>query len=92
MKTETNKLKRAWIWFWYSELTRVLLILFPSYFIFLIPTLLYAGVGAESMAPILTGVYMAGFLWAITDNDFENLRRIGLDVYRQPLKKDLAND
>ena len=82
---EKNKLKRAWIWFWYNTTTRFLVILIPTYFVLLIPALIALGVPGEHMRHWLTFIYLAGFGWAVVDNDYENLYRIGLDTERRPM-------
>ena len=84
---ETNPLKRFWIWFWYNTATRFLVILIPSYFVILIPLLLYLEVPEPYFRHILSGAYAGGFVWAMLDNDYSNLERIGLDVDRRPLRK-----
>jgi hypothetical protein len=84
---EKNKLKRAWIWFWYNNTTRFLLILFPSYLALVIPALLYLNFTGEAMRHTISLIYVAGIFWAMMDNDYSQLERIGLDVDRRPLRK-----
>ena len=86
MKQETNKLKRAWIWFWYNDITRLLLIMFPGHLIFLLPILHWIGVRGEELGACAVILYIIGFVWAVADNDYTNLHRIGLTVYREPMK------
>ena len=81
---ETNKFVRAWIWFWYNDATRICIIIG-------IPILPAIAVSYVIFGPgeYLRGVAMATYLffclWAGTDNDYSNLRRIGLDEYRRKL-------
>mgnify|MGYP001250052153 CR=1 FL=1 len=83
---EINPLKRAWIWFWYNDVVRFLVILIPTYFVVVIPLLFFVGVPPKYMGNTLSLIYMIGCVWAMLDNDYSNLRRIGLDEYRKPLK------
>lgn len=85
MKAETRLLVRAWIWFWYNNTTRFLVVLFPSYFLFVIPLLQSLGLEDQAFRRALTLVYLAVFAWAVLDNNYANLERIGLDVHRRPL-------
>lgn len=83
---ENNPLKRAWIWIWYNTTFRMLVVLIPTYFVVVIPFLVFIGVPPDMMGRTLSAIYMAVFVWAMLDNDYSNLRRIGLDEYRKPLK------
>lgn len=87
MKPEKRRFVRAWIWFWYNNATRLFVVLFPSYFIFLIPALQHVGLEDQTFRQTLSFVYLAVFGWAVLDNDYSNLERIGLDVERRPLTK-----
>ncbi len=84
MKEETNKLKRKWIWIWYNDTTRLLTMLG-------IPTLLLAFVCASlfGVGEYISGVcathYVAMFGWMLIDNDYSNLRRIGMNEYREKI-------
>jgi hypothetical protein len=82
---ETNRFKRAWIWFWYSNATRLLLVLLPTYFVVLLPALAQLGLDVDQQRAIATITYLALLSWAIKDNDYTQLERIGLDVNRRPL-------
>lgn len=81
-----STVKKCWIWFWYSDITRLLVVLVPSYFIILIPILLYCGVQGETLRQTLTFTYIGVFMFAMMDNDYGNLNKIGLDVNRKKLK------
>lgn len=84
---ERNKLKRAWIWLWYNNVTRLLFVLVPSYLVLLIPALLHAGASGYTLKFAIAASYSLVSLWAMLDNDYTNLERIGLDVNRRPLPK-----
>jgi hypothetical protein len=84
---ETNSLMRAWIWFWYNPTTRFMLVLVPTYFILLVPAFYYVGVRGEALRGCISVTYILVLLWAMVDNDYTKLERIGLDVNRRPLKK-----
>jgi len=85
INSERSSFKRAWIWFWYNDVTRLLVVVFPSYFIFVIPLLQVLQVPADYFADILCTMYFVGLLWAMADNDYTNLYRIGLTPYRKKL-------
>ena len=82
-----NRYQKAWIWFWYNDMTRIFLVLFPSYFVILIPLLLWFGVSGEMLGKTLGIVYLYIFAWAAIDSDYSKLEKIGLDVWRRPLGK-----
>ena len=85
---EKNKIKIAWIWLWYNDITRVFIVLIPTYFVVLIPFMLYIGVPENAFSNILSIVYVIVLVWGVCDNDYSNLRRIGLDEYRRPINRD----
>lgn len=76
---EYNPVKRWWILFWYNDITRLLVVLIPSYFVVLIPLLLYLDLSGETIRNVLTVVYLCIFCWGVLDNDYTNLHRVGLD-------------
>lgn len=83
-----SKWKKAWIWFWYNDITRICLIIIPLYNIALIPLLYFLGIrDPELMKVIMVGIWGILFTWGMIDNDYSNLRKIGLDEYRNPLPK-----
>lgn len=84
MKKST--LRNAWVWFWYNDVTRCVVVLLPSYFLVLVPLLLWLGMPPEAMKPVLSLVYTTVLCWATIDNDYSKLEDIGLDVNRRPLK------
>jgi hypothetical protein len=87
MKPETNPYKRAWIWFWYNDATRIILVIGGglALFVFLVAAAL--GVKRDLALDLSMFVYFGCFCWALADNDYTNLYRIGLDVNRRPLPK-----
>lgn len=87
---EKRRLVRAWIWFWYSEATRLLFVMLPGHFILTAPLLYGLGVPDEHFSTALGLVYALVFVWAMVDNDFENLERIGLDTNRRKLPPEPA--
>jgi len=79
-----TKRRKAWIWFWYNDVTRGLMLMG----IHLIPIatfMVWAGVDGEIIKNTLIGVYLVGIVWGIVDNDYSNLRKIGMDEYRNKL-------
>lgn len=77
-----KKLHFAWIWFWYNDITRISCVLLPLHFIFFIPFYLWIGVPDKSMPDALGVTYIIILMVAMFDNDYSNLRKIGLDEYR----------
>lgn len=87
-----SKLHAAWIWFWYNDTTRILLVMVPTYFIVLIPLLWFLGVrDSETIRGIAMFSYIAIFSFAMMDNDYENLNKIGLTVYRKKMTEEEIN-
>ena len=82
MKT---RLRHAWIWFWYSDWTRLFVVLLPSYFVIVLPMLYALGVQGETLRETAIALYLGVFGWAMLDNDYTRLEEIGLDAYRKPL-------
>lgn len=81
---EHRRLVRAWIWFWYCDATRLAVLLGVH-----VPLVLlgfYAvGGPSEYQHTVAFWAYAVVFGWALLDNDYTQLERIGLDVYRRPL-------
>lgn len=82
----------AWIWFWFNDWTRLLIVGLGGHLLFFIPLLYALGVQGESLRSAAIGLYIAVFGWAMVDNDYTNLHKIGLDVYRSPLKTDAGEE
>jgi len=81
---ETNKFKRTWIWFWYSDITRFCILIGVP----VIPVIAIAynifGPG-EYLRTVAGITYILFFGWALFDNDYSNLRRIGMNEYRKKI-------
>ncbi len=83
-KQEQRKWARAWIWFWYNDITRLFLIGgVPALLAAVV--LAWLGVSGEALKNGVITTYLGVFVWALLDNDYSQLRRIGLDEYRRPL-------
>lgn len=83
-KQETRKLVRAWIWFWYNDVTRLAVLLgVPA--VLAAVVLAWLGVDGEARKSGVLATYVVGLIWALLDNDYSQLNRIGLSVYRRPL-------
>lgn len=80
-----GKLHAAWIWFWYNDMTRMFLVVMPTHYAFIVPLLLWSGMDVKSIGDILWPIYGMILFWAFIDNDYSNLRKIGLNEYRQKL-------
>lgn len=87
MKQETNRLIRAWIWFWYNDVTRFLGVMCGLHLLFTVLPMIYFGIPKETIQNIALFQYFVIFAWAIIDNNYNNLNRIGLDAYRRTLKR-----
>lgn len=79
-------LKKYWTLFWYRDITRILVVMVPSYFIVLIPFLFWIGVPPNYMKDTLIFFYILVFGWAMCDNDYSKLRKYGRDEYHRTLK------
>lgn len=81
---ETNRLKRAWIWIWYNDITRLCVLLgLPVIPVMLIAMSIF-GPG-EYLRTVAGAAYILFFGWAMIDNDYSNLRRIGMNEYRKKI-------
>ena len=81
---ETNKLKRAWIWLWYNDVTRFAVQLGLPIIPVILLVAYFFGVG-EYLRTVAMFAYMFTFGWMIIDNDYSNLRRIGMTEYRKKI-------
>lgn len=82
---EQNRLIRVWIWLWYNDVTRLATMLGLP----LIPlaiALNFLGVNSELIRSLVMAFYIALLCLMLIFNDYKNLNRIGLDVYRIPLR------
>ncbi len=84
MQPETNKLKRAWIWLWYNDAIR-LCVLGGLTTLPVVTVAYYFGLRGESLRFVAVASYVMQFGLALLDNDYSNLRRIGLNEYRTKL-------
>ncbi|EGR2227201.1 hypothetical protein DZF79_02895 [Vibrio parahaemolyticus] len=90
---EKNKLKRMWISFWYNNSTRSYFVLLGLHLIFTLPAVIYPlsllGVSFdfESGKFLAAILYLSVAYWAIIDNDYSNLRRIGLNERREKINQ-----
>ena len=81
---ETNKFKRAWLWIWYNDITRLCVLLGLP----VLPVIMvcYLAFGPGEYLRTVAGVaYIGFFVWALIDNDYSNLRRIGMNEYRKKI-------
>lgn len=85
MKNIINLLSSAWIWFWYSEKTRIFFVLIPGHFIISIPLMLYFDMPEKFFNDALVSSYIIILIFASIDNDFSKLRKIGLDEHRKKI-------
>ena len=84
VRQETNKLVIAWIWFWYNDATRICIMLGVP----IVPALVvayYIFCPGEYLRWVAATTYLLFFGWAGADNDYSNLRRIGLNEYRRKM-------
>ena len=81
---ENNRIKRAWIWLWYNDITRLaVLVGLPIIPVVAISAAMF-GVGGY-LRVVAAVTYVMLVAWGILDNDYSNLRRIGMDEYRKKL-------
>ncbi len=77
---------RWWILFWYNNVTRACVLLgVPSAMLCLV--FWYCFGTGEYLRDVALWSYGLLFFWASLDNDYSNLRKVGLDEYRRPLGK-----
>jgi len=81
---ETNRLKRAWIWVWYNDITRICVLLGLPVIPVVLLTAMIVGPG-EYLRTVAWITYILFFGWALIDNDYSNLRRIGMNEYRKKI-------
>lgn len=81
--------KAIWIWFWYNDITRFVFPLMGLHLLLTIAAVASFGLNqnldGEVMRYGLIVQYLVVFLWAMVDNDYENLNKVGLSVERRPL-------
>ena len=69
----------VWAWFWYNTVTRICVVLIPTYMVFVVPFLIYVvKVPASDMANTISAIYLLVFMIAVYDNDFSKRRKYGI--------------
>ncbi len=81
-----GKFQKCWIWFWYNDITRIFLVLIPTYCVLLVPLLLWFNLAPDIIAKVIGAVYLIILVIASVDSSYSNLRKIGLDENRKKLK------
>ena len=84
---KVGRLQYWWIWCWYNDVTRLVGVLLGLH---VIPTgiVLYnLGVDHDAIRFVIAAQYLVVFGWALIDNDYTNLNKIGLTVHRTPLRR-----
>lgn len=88
-KQEKNIVRRIVIRYWYNDMFRIGVMVFPTWLIALGAILLPLGAfDSPYILPIFGLLYLAGFLAMCKWNDYSNLKKIGLDEYGNPLEGD----
>ncbi len=82
---ETNRYKRAWIWLWYNDITRIICMMGIPVLPFVI-LMVVLGVPGEAIRFIAGLLYVSMIGVMLIFNNYSNLRRIGMDEHRNPLK------
>jgi hypothetical protein len=91
-KLETNPFVFAWIWFWYSVPTRIVMVLLGGHFLLTLPLLSSLGAAGDELRIFAQFSYAIVFIWAMYDNNFDGkLRRIGRDCNRKKLKPEMPS-
>jgi len=83
IKQEQNPLKRALIWIWYNDWFRLFFILLPTWILPTIPILIWLRI--EITQWLLPSMYIGMFVIACIFNNYSNLRKIGMDEYRNKI-------
>lgn len=91
VEQETNKFKRWFIYYWYNDWVRALVILNPLTYALILLGLLYLGMPEEYGTTVFSILIFVGWVSAAGFNDYNTLNRIGLDCYRKPLKNTKKN-
>jgi len=83
IEIERNRLKRAGIWLWYNDITRVALLFgFPASVTLTAYLLFGCGEYLRDVCAVSLAVIVACMIFC---GDYSNLRRIGLDEYRRKI-------
>lgn len=86
-RPEVSTLERAWIWFWYNDFTRVLVVMMGVHLIPTVFLLRYFEVCGDVAKWLIIAQYSVVFYLAMIYNDYTNLRKIGMDEFRNKLPK-----
>lgn len=87
IKQEQNTIRRLFIRFWYNDIFRIGVFVFPLWLLVLGAVLIPFGAHESPITlPAFGVLYAAAFAAMCKWNDFSNLRRIGRDELGQPLK------
>ena len=62
-------MKKLWRKIWYNTTFRICFIMFPSYFVVLIPFMIWIEVPENIFREILCVIYMLIFAWGVVDNE-----------------------
>lgn len=81
---EKNRFKRAWIWLWYNDITRMCVLIGLPVIPAVAATAAIFGQG-EYLRTVAGIAYIVFFGWALLDNDYSTLRRIGMNEYRKKI-------
>ena len=83
---KVGKLKRLWIWVWYCDTTRMLVMFgLPSLALTVLVGYIFgAGQYLRYVAAIS---YILLFCWMMIDNNYSHLRLIGMNEYRKKIKQ-----
>jgi len=84
---ETRWYVRFWIWFWYCDVTRLLIPLCGLHLVAVIPLMAFLGIDGEDRRTGAMVAYVLVLCWAMLDNDYSKLYRIGRDIDHRPLKQ-----
>ena len=67
-----NKLYAAWIWFWRNDMTRLFVVVIPTFLIVVLPVFYFLGVRGEDLYTVATVLWAMGIVWALVESDFSN--------------------
>lgn len=86
-----SRTQAIWIWFWYNDIVRFILPLFGLHLVLTLAGLHFTGLltvlESETIKGILIAQYLFVFLWALADNDYTQLNKIGLTTERYLILK-----
>ena len=89
IKQEQNPIRRLFIRYWYNDIFRIGVFVFPLWLLVLGGVLISLGAHESPiMLPAFGVLYLSGFLALCKWNNYSNLRRIGLDELGRPLENE----